>query len=150
MHKNVHILLLYIWQWNSKFEKGMNLRVLLLNWLQLSHFQRLKANLFHSIIIAGKKKNFWRNFGLCWNMVCCLIFYIHNVCILRKLNHTSNKENAFFLENRQTSILDMFLMKKFLTKLGNYKLRKQHNKMIFQQIFWRKTQRCLLNIFKKT
>ena len=40
----------------------MNLRVLLLNWLQLSHFQRLKANLFHSIIIAGKKKKFLKKF----------------------------------------------------------------------------------------
>lgn len=47
---------------NLKFEKGMNLRVLLLNWLQLSHFQRLKANLFHSIIIAGKKKKFLKKF----------------------------------------------------------------------------------------
>ena len=34
----------------------------------------------------------------------------------------------------------MFLMKKFLAKLGKYKLRKRHNKMIFQQKFWRKTR----------
>ena len=27
----------------------------------------------------------------------------------------------------------MFLMKKFLTKLGNYKLRQRYSKMIFQQ-----------------
>ena len=44
----------------------------------------------------------------------------------------------------------MFLMKKFLRKSGNYKLRKHHNKMIFQQKFWKKTQKCLLDIFIKT
>ena len=43
----------------------MNIRVLLLNWLQLSHFQRLKANLFHSIIIAGKKKKIFEEILVC-------------------------------------------------------------------------------------
>ena len=31
-------------------------------------------------------------------------------------------------------------MKKFLTKLGNYNLRQRHNKMIFRQKFWNKTE----------
>ena len=44
----------------------------------------------------------------------------------------------------------MFLRKKSLTKLGNYKLQQQHKKMIFQQKSWKNNQRCLLDIFIKT
>ena len=52
-------------------------------------------------------------------------------------NHPSIKviKSRKIEEQTKLLLLAMFLMKKFLTKLGNYKLRKQHNKMIFQQKF---------------
>ena len=53
----------------------------------------------------------------------------NNKPILNYINKFKNHPSFKLL------LLAMFLMKKFLTKLGNYKLRKQHNKMIFQQKF---------------
>ena len=50
-------------------------------------------------------------------------------------NHPSIKTIKSRKKEKQTFLLIMFRMKKFLTKLGNYKLQQQHNKMIFQQKF---------------
>ena len=62
-----------------------------------------------------------------------------NEPILNYINKFKNHPSIKVIKSRKKKskllLLDMFLMKKFLTKLGNYKLRKQHNKMIFQQKF---------------
>ena len=50
-------------------------------------------------------------------------------------NHPSIKVIKSRKKEEQTFTFVMFLMKKFLTKLGNYKLRKRQNEMIFQQKF---------------
>ena len=50
-------------------------------------------------------------------------------------NHPSIKVIKSRKKEEQTFTFVMVLMKKFLTKLGNYKLRKRHNEMIFQQKF---------------
>ena len=50
-------------------------------------------------------------------------------------NHPSFKVIKSRKNNRKLLLLTMFLMRKFLTKLGNYKLQKRHNKMIFRQKF---------------
>ena len=49
-------------------------------------------------------------------------------------NHPSIKTTTSRKKEEQ-SFSFMFLMKKFLTKLVNYKLQQQYNKMIFQQKF---------------
>ena len=62
-----------------------------------------------------------------------------NEPILNYINKFKNHPSIKVIKSRKKKskllLLAMFLMKKFLTKLGNYKLRKQHNKMIFQQKF---------------
>ena len=59
-----------------------------------------------------------------------ILNYINKFKIIResKLQNLGKKKSKLFL-------LIMFLMKKFLTKLANYKLQQQYNKMIFQQKF---------------
>ena len=59
-----------------------------------------------------------------------ILNYINKFKIIResKLQNLGKKKSKLFL-------LIMFLMKKFLTKLANYKLQQQYNKMILQQKF---------------
>ena len=56
--------------------------------------------------------------------------YINNLT-----DHPSIRVIKSRKKEEQTFILIMFLMKKFLTKLGKYKLRQQYSKMIFQKKF---------------
>ena len=59
-----------------------------------------------------------------------ILNYINKFKIIQesKLQNLGKKKSKLFL-------LIMFLMKKFLMKLGNYRLRQQYKKMIFQQKF---------------
>ena len=58
-----------------------------------------------------------------------------NEPILNYINKYKNHPSIKVIKSRekeeQLFLLIMFLMKKFLTKLGNYKLRQQYSKMIF-------------------
>ena len=59
-----------------------------------------------------------------------ILNYINRFKIIRasKLRNLGKKKSKLLL-------LIIFLMKKFFTKLGNYKLRQRYNKMIFRQKF---------------
>ena len=65
-----------------------------------------------------------------------------NELILNYINKFENHPSIKLIKSRKReeqtftfSYVFSYLMKRFLTKLGNYKLRKRYNKMIFQQKF---------------